>query len=946
MAIAISPRVGLTPWRHLTACAVVCMATLALVGVRLPGTAVANAPVFSFSTEPTSTQAGGHPDIVTQFRVGSLVTQPEVPCNCNGVKDIIVNTPAGLIGIPRGIPQCTAAEFATRTCSPDSQVGVSDVVIGAIDAGGTHYWQPIYNMVAGAGQLALLASPAPITPKVSIYTSVTSRTDSDYGLEFRSFGVPRILPVDTITQIFWGVPAASLHDPLRFPFDTFKSVGCINGDTNPLPSLIASKFPSEQCTGQEWPPLSANVPATPFLANPTVCTGPLPATIDTTSYDLGFAHRDALYPGATGCDQLAFNPSLSAKPTTEDAGSPSGLDIDLTVPQTLSPTTPSPSQIRATSVSLPPGFTINPNAADGKTACSDAEARFGTREQAQCPEFAKIGTLSVESSSLPAPLPGFIYLGEPLPGNRYRVFLVADGFSLHVKLAGTARPDPNTGQLTVSFRDLPQAPFQEFDLHVFGSERGLLATPTQCGTYPVHSTFTPWDNELPDQTSTQFFTIDSGPGGQPCPNGPRPFGPSLRAGVVDGTGGAHSPFSLALRRSDGEQNLTGLTVKTPPGFTATLKGIPYCSEAAIARLAVFGYSGLAEQASPVCPAASQVGTAVAGAGAGTHPLYVPGKVYLAGPYKGAPLSLVTVVPAVSGPYDLGTIAVRAALHVDQSTAQVTTVSDPLPQILEGIPLRTNFVQVNLDRPGFALNPTNCDSFAVNASVSGDEGALATPSAHFQVANCADLAFAPKLSLALKGGTRRTAHPALTSTLTAKPGEANIETAQVTLPHSEFLDNAHISAPCTRVQFAADRCPALSQVGVAKAVSPILDRPLEGAVYLRSSSNPLPDLVADLRGQFHVVLVGRVSSVNGRIRTTFDVVPDVPVSSFVLSLFGGKKGLLVNSENLCAAPRKAMVKLGGQNGKHADKNTTLATSCGKKAKRKRYRRAHSRAGGGR
>ncbi len=308
------------------------------------------------------------------------------------------------------------------------------------------------------------------------------------------------------------------------------------------------------------------------------------------------------WPATTGCDQLTFNPSLYAQPTTKQADSPSGLDVDLSVPQLVSPTAPAPSEIRALTVALPRGMSINPNAADGKTSCSDAQARFKTEEEAQCPEFSKVGTASLDSSALPAPIPGSIYIGEPEPGDRYRLFLTANGFGTHVKLAGSVKPESQTGQLLVSFQNLPQAPFSEFNLHFFGSERGLLATPTQCGTYPVQSTFTPWDAALPTQTSTQYFKIEEGPGGGPCPPSPRPFDPAFTAGVSESTAGAHTPFSLELTRNDGDQDLRALNVTTPPGFSATLKGIPYCSDAGSRGCRQQpSYSGLARGVEPELP---------------------------------------------------------------------------------------------------------------------------------------------------------------------------------------------------------------------------------------------------------------------------------------------------------------------------------------------------------
>jgi hypothetical protein len=382
-------------------------------------------------------------------------------------------------------------------------------------------------------------------------------------------------------------------------------------------------------------------------------------------------------------------------------------------------------------------------------------------------------------------------------------------------------------------------------------------------------------------------------------------------------------------------------VKTPPGFSGALKGIPYCPQSAIDLLSSPLYPGLSELSGSLCPAASQIGTGVAGVGAGTQPLYVPGKVYLAGPYKGAPLSLVVVVPSVVGPYDLGNVVVRAAIEIDPRTAQVTTISDPLPQIVEGIPLRTRVIRVNLDRPGFALNPTNCAHLSVDAQVTGDQGGTARLSNHFQMANCAGLPFEPELSITLSGGLRRLGHPAIRAVFRSGPGQANARRISVTLPNGELLDNAHIRTICTRVAFAAEACPPGSIVGRAKAVTPLLDEPLEGLAYLRSSSNELPDLAVDLKGQVDFEVAGKIDSVNGRLRSTFQEIPDVPVSEFVLNLVGGKKGLLINSNPICGRQLRALVKTTGHNGDRMNTRTKLRANCGSKASRRRHQRATHR-----
>ena len=912
----------------------------AVLWVAQSGEAAAQVPIKEFSLEPTTTQAGGHPSFVLKVRVGNRDTEGPVPCECNSIRDITVSTPPGVLASPSAIPQCTAVQLGISRCPIDSQIGVS--MIRFSDGSGPTFWQPLYNMQPAPSQLALLASPLPVISNRSTNTVISTRTEGDYGLEFKTTGIPVVLKTRDIVQVTWGVPADPAHTPLRFPLTGTKSVMCESGDREPLPELIADEYPLLDCPVPGTLPPSpafkgvpANAQTVAFQSNPTTCAGPLTASVDTIGYDLSVDHANAPFPTPTGCDQLGFNPSLSAKPTTDNADSATGIDVELTVPQPLSPFSPSASQIRTSRITFPPGMSINANAADGKTSCSDEQANFGTRDEAECPEFSKIGTLEIESASLPGLLPGAIYLGEPLPGERYRVFLTADGFSVHVKIAGVARPDGDTGQLTVAFEDLPQTPFQRFNLHVFGAERGLLATPTQCGTYPVKSEFVPWATGLPIQESTQFFTIESGPEGSPCPAATRPFAPSLSAGVSDNTGGARTNFVLELNRRDGDQNLTAASVSNPPGFSAILAGIPYCSDATLASLAQSSYLGGLELHSPAC-AASQVGTAVAAVGAGSRPASLPARVYLAGPYKGAPISLAVVTPATSGPYDFGNVVVRIAVRVDPLTAQVTAVADPFPRIIEGVPLRLRRVLVVLDRPNFVLNPTNCDPLSITARIDGDQGARATLQTPFQVANCGALDFNPKLSLKLTGGLNRRGHPAIRATFTAGSGEANTRRVTVALPKGELLDNDHIGTVCTRVQFAADACPPSSKLGTAQVSTPILDAPLKGNVYLRSSSNNLPDLAVDLEGQVDFELIGRVDTAkNGALRTHFETAPDVPVSQFVLNLAGGAKGLLQNSESLCGKPKKATTTIVAHNGAVIKTKTKLQTSCGKKARHKRH-----------
>ena len=895
----------------------------------------AKAPILFFESFASTTQAGAHGDVGVYLKFGTRYTEPpKLPCFCNSVRDVKINTPAGLIGAPQNIPQCTSAELANKKCPVDSQVGVLVVPLFGYEM------LPLYNMEASPGQLALLASLLPLVQK-PIAIAISDRTESDYGLEFKTFGITNLVPPDYIVQQTWGVPADPIHDSLRFPYGA-SQLFC---DKDPIADVLANRAPTGKCSesygtfeGEKVEPVASNSPSTPFIQNPTACGGPLSISAETTAYDLETDRVETTFPAMTGCDQLSFNPSLSATPTTQQADAPSGLDINVKVPQTLSPDSPVPSAIKAVDLELPPGLTINPNAADGKLSCSNAQARMGTRLEAQCPEYSKIGSLGVRSTSFPEVLPGAVYLGDPLPGDRYRIILVADGFSLHVKLPGTATVDRATGQITATVDNLPQFNFEEFDVHIFGAERGLLATPEQCGTYPVNTRFTPWATDVPQQTSTQFFIIDSGPGGTPCPPAQRPFEPTLRAGVTNNTGGSHTKFVFDAGRPDGHQSVDRATISTPPGFSASLAGIPYCPESTLASLAQAAYLGATELASPAC-ASSRIGTSITSVGTGSKPNSLPGHVYLAGPHKGAPLSLAVVTPAVSGPYDLGNVVVRVAVRVDTATAQVTAESDPLPQIVEGIPLRLRRILVMLDRENFALNPTNCNPFSIATTIMGTQGGAKSFDQHFQVANCRDLPYGPKLALSQRGGLNRLGHPAIHAVFTAKRGEASNRSVSVTLPKGQLLDNAHIGTVCTRPAFATDSCPAPSLIGSVVASTPLLDDPLRGSIYLRSSKNELPDMVLDLEGQIDVEASARIDSVDGRLRATFDALPDVPLTRVEVNLLGGRKGLLQNSESLCGRVRRATVRLTAQNGDMLRVRPTVSARCGK-ARRSKNRKKNS------
>jgi len=676
----------------------------------------------------------------------------------------------------------------------------------------------------------------------------------------------------------------------------------------------------------------------------------------------------------TGCERLPFKPSIKAAPTTKAASSPTGLDFSLDV-HDEGITNPSgeataQSDIRKSVVTLPEGFTVNPSIAEGLEVCTPAQLDRETAFSdpgAGCPNASKIGSVEVESPLLEEDVDGALYQAAPYEnpfGSLIALYVVIKNPTLGIKVVQPLKvePDPLTGRLTTIAEEMPQLPFSHFRLHFREGARSPLASPPKCGTYEAEATLYPWSGGAPVHT-TSAFQIVSGPDSGPCPSGGLPpFRPGLVAGSINNAAGRFSPFDVRLSRTDSEQEITRFSIKLPPGITAKLAGVPYCSDAQIAAAKARSgpHGGAEELASPSCPAASQVGRSLAGGGVGSALAYAPGKVYLAGPYHGSNLSIVAITAGVVGPFDIGTVVIREALKIDPETAEAfidATGSDPIPHIIRGVPVHLRDIRAYVDRPGFVLNPTDCTRTSTASTVLGsglDFGSEAddrpiTVSTPFQAADCAALPFRPRLGLRLIGGTRRGAHPAFRATLKMNGiGEAGIARAEVTLPSSEFVAQAHFKTICTRVQFKAapgngTQCPPGSIYGRAEAVTPILGEPLSGPVFLRSSEHQLPDLVVALHNsQVDFDLVGHVDSVKGRLRNTFEAAPDAPVSSFVLEMQGGKKGLFENSTNLCKGTHRAEANFTGQNGKSHDTRPALKVKCKGKGKRGKAEKQKRRA----
>jgi hypothetical protein len=909
-----------------------------------------------------ATQAGSHPfEMTTTIAIETEEAEegPTSSVPTGELRNLTVGQIPGFVGNQTAMPTCSMTDFNIRVggrpqCSDATAVGYAAV---DFDESPPLVHVPVYNLEppwGAAAALGFVALNVPITLEVGV------NEKPPFNLVAKLVETPQAIPLFRSKLTLWGNPVSSAHDALRGD-----CVGEIA--TSTIEPVSLGNCP-------------VNIGSTAFLTLPRACEGPLLTDFAGESWAGEFAtgtsltHDGSVPPnplGMTGCGKLSFAPTIAAQPTTKAASSPTGLDFSLDVDDEGlgNPTGYADADIEKAVVTLPEGFTTNPSLAEGLDVCTEADLARETASSAPgagCPNASKIGTVEVESQLLKETIGGTLFIAEPYAnkvGSLIALYMVlkspANGINIVQPLE--VRSDPLTGQLTTVAEDLPQLPFSHFKLHFREGTRSPLASPPLCGTYEAKAVLTPSHGGEPI-TATSAFSIVSGANAGPCPSGGTPpFHPGLTAGTINNAAGSYSPFNLRLSRLDGEQEFTHFSIKLPPGIVGKLAGIPFCSDLgiALAKTRTGPHGGQEELDSPSCPAASQVGRTLVGAGVGPALAYAPGKVYLAGPYNGSALSIAAITAAKVGPFDLGTVVVREALQVSPETGEVfvdATGSDPIPHIIKGVPVHARDIRVYVDRPEFMLNPTNCTRTATASTVLGsglDFGSEAdnqpiTVTSPFQAADCASLGFAPKLSLSLLGGTKRNDNPRLKAVLTPRPGDANIDWAQVTLPKSQFLDNDHIKTICTRVQFAqgehpGELCPAGSIYGYAKAVTPLLSEPVQGPVFLRASNHPLPDLVAALHnGQIDFNLVGRIDSgKKGGIRNTFETAPDLPVTSFTLNMQGGKKGLLVNSVNLCARKSRAQAEFRGQNGKVHKFKPVVAAQC--KGKKKVKRRA-ARAGG--
>jgi hypothetical protein len=839
---------------------------------------------FGFSSADASLsswQAGAHADLLVRL---ALETDPESETSPGGVKrpygavrDLRVQLPPGLIGASGSFgpsQQCEAEQLLAPggSCPNDSQVGLLEV--GAYDLD-TPLTVPVFMMrPPGGDALARLGMIAGVFPA---FLDVVARAESSYGMAISLDDASSAGQLVSVTMTIWGVPSDPSHDTERCT-PTEAVLGCVTSPPRP--------------PGSHLPPL---------LTNPTRCGIPLELSATVSSWEEPDRSDRATAPMGqiSGCDRIGFAPGLSVQPTTARAGAPSGLDLRLRLAGPDGPGVPEPSQLRALHLELPSGMSLAPAAANGLEACSNEQVGLGLEAPAHCPNASRIGDAEFIVPALSERLHGGIFLRGPEPGQRYGFWLVIDDGGLRAKLPGRLDVDPADGQLESALLELPQIPLREALISFRAGARAPFTNPPSCGVHAARYSLRPWAG-APPFAGISDISIDQG-----C-DGPT-FSPSLSAGSTNAAAGAFSPFFVTISARDGEPALRSLEFSLPPGLSGALGALPNCPE----PLTTTGD----------CPESSRVGSLAVAVGRGAEPLWLPrpgwspGGVYLAGPYRRAPFSLLLALPVQAGPFDLGTVAVRAAVSIDPRTAQATIRSDPLPRALEGIPIDYRTIHISLDRPGFIRNPTSCEPSRITATATSTEGTLANLSSPFRAVDCAALAFRPKLSLRLSGGLGRNAHPQIDIDLIPRAAEANLAAATFTLPAGELLDFHRIRVLCAR-GLAPEQCPRDARLGYARLFSPLLSEALQGPIHLRAPSHRFPDLVTELRGGgIHVLLHGHTAAApGGRLRVRFSGLPDLPLTRASITLAGGRSGIFVNSDALCARPRHAAASLSAHSGK--------------------------------
>jgi hypothetical protein len=925
--------------------------------------ALAGVGVGEFTLQPeeeggeADTHAGTHPYQLTNtlsFNRDSTqnLRPPALPRNLD------FKLPPGQIGSATALAQCNDQDFAhvreggTNDCPGDTTIGVAVVTFSSAPCCEERITVPLFNLTPAAGEPARFGFEVVKNP-VILDTSLRSGPGEDYGVTVSVKNITQLVNFISATTVFWGAPGAPSHNASR-------GWGCLLGghyaeDSDQECALSHNAHPSAFLTL----PTNCQAPFEPTVAGESWPTRPSPEappetlTFPAVPYHLQDESGNPLT--LTGCNRLAFAPSISAVPSSQSASSPSGLDFNLNFDDEglVNSTGTAQSQPKDTTVTLPEGLTINPSAGVGLEGCTPADYQAETLlspSGAGCPNASKLGTVEITTPLLASAIHGSIFIAQPYEnpfpepghpgGTLIALYIVAKSpeTGVLIKLAGKVDRDPSTGRLTTSFLNNPQLPFDHFNFHFREGQQAPLITPPTCGAYTTEALITPWSEPLEALSETSAFQITSGAGAGACPAGVPPFSPQITAGMLANAAGHFSPFYLRLARGDAESEIRSFSTNLPPGLTGILSGIPFCPEqdVALARMK----SGAQEQREPSCPQASELGKSQVGTGVGAVLAYTPGKVYLAGKYNGDPFSLLSVTSALVGPFDLGTVVVRFGLRLDPHTVQVSvdpSPSEPIPRIIDGIVTHVRDIRVTIDRAGFTVNPTSCNTLHIESTLGSVFGQSATVSSPFQAASCASLKFAPKFSVSTRGRTSKANGASLRVKL-AYPSAplgtyANLAKTRVSLPKQLPSRLSTLQKACTAPVFDQNpsNCPAASIVGQAKVITPAIPEPLEGSAYFVShGGEAFPDLTIVLKGYGVTVdLVGSTQIKSGITTTSFKSTPDVPFSTFELTLPQGPDSALAANANLCRSKLAMPSEFTAQNGAVLKQSTPIkVTGCKK------------------
>jgi hypothetical protein len=914
---------------------------------------------FSNADGTVDTQAGSHP-YETTVAVGfnELATNGEIAGG--EFRNVQAELPPGFFGEPNATPRCTRVQLDEGACPSDTQIGYDVVPHSDRSVGGPETFDiPVYNMVPPPGVAAEFALT--VIGRDTFFDT-GPRGYGSYNLVTHIDNIPSNVGIDGSILTLWGVSSAASHNHERESSEKECRNGC-----------------------------SSQAPPRPFLTLPTSCGVPQTFTLEglgtweqpgLRAQTSAVSHNGLDEPtGFTGCSFLSFDPSLSAVPDTSQADTPAGLGVNVTFPQAAlrAPEGLVEATVKNTTVTLPAGLVINPGQAAGLAACSDAQAKLKEEGAQECPLASKVGTVKIQTPLLEgafeSELNGNAYVLEQSKGGpgelpnlqshppALQLLIAAAGDGIYLKLVANVQPNEATGQLTTTLTETPAVPFTDFELAFSGGAQAALATPAQCGTYSTTSDFTPWTSPFtPDLYPSSSFQVTGGPEGSACPSSPLPFHPELIAGSTTDQAGGYTDFSLLLQRGDAQQRIERLQFKAPEGLVGMISKVTPCGEAQANEPTVYGE----------CPESAKIGVATVASGPGPYPLVIPqpgnpqSPIYLTGPYDGAPFGLSIVVHAIAGPFNLGTIVTRAKIEVNPITSQITVTTNQFPQIVDGVPTNLRVINSVIDRPGFMINPTNCNPMSFSGTAwgtpppgVGGPGASAPIESHFQVGSCQALKFKPDFTVSTAAKTSRVDGASLGVKIVYPTGDlganqatsqANIAKVKVDLPKQLPSRLTTLQKACVSAQFEADPagCPADSRVGHAVAITPILPVPLEGPAYFVSYGGAkFPELVMVLQGDNVTVQLHGETFISkaGITSSTFRTIPDVPVGTFTLTLPQGHYSALAANGNLCTVKGglKMPTAFTGQNGAELHQDTTIrVTGCPPTRAKHKTKQKHKKA----